>query len=98
MRQAHIGLLVSLAEGMPCFLLELLASGRPFAGLRLPQFDPLVKEGVSGRMVERRANIDATADVVADAIIRVWDDIQAGRIEPDAVHRQNLPVSVARPP
>jgi glycosyltransferase involved in cell wall biosynthesis len=36
MERAHIGILTSHYEGMPCFLLEPLASGRPLAGCACP--------------------------------------------------------------
>ena len=96
MRKAHAGILVSHWEGMPCFLLELLASGRPFAGLRLPQFDQVVKPGVSGRTVERADTAEASALAVADVVIELWADIKAGRIDPARVHEQILPFSADR--
>ncbi len=93
MARAHVGILVSHWEGMPCFLLELLASGRPFAGLRLPQFDQVVKPGISGRMVERGASDDETVEAVARAIHATWDDIRAGAIDPLAVQACIAPFS-----
>lgn len=93
MRSAHIGILVSHYEGMPCFFLELLASGRPFAGVRLPQFDALVHEGISGTMVERAESEDETARAVAVAIIPLWDAIRSGSIDPGIVHEYVLPWS-----
>lgn len=93
LRSAHIGLLVSHYEGMPCFLLELLASGRPFAGVRLPQFDTLVREGISGVMVERAASEEETAQQVAEAVVALWDAIRAGTIDPAKVRDQVLPWS-----
>ncbi len=96
MRKAHIGILVSYWEGMPCFLLELLASGRPFAGLRLPQFDQVVKPGINGRMVERAETMEHSADAVAGAVVALWDDVKTGRIEPSRVHQEILPFSVER--
>ncbi len=96
MRAVHMGILVSHWEGMPCFLLELLASGRPFAGLRLPQFDQVVKPGISGRMVERAETADASTEAVADVVVDLWSDIKAGRIDPTRVHEQILPFSADR--
>jgi len=96
MRKAHIGILVSHWEGMPCFLLELLASGRPFAGLRLPQFDQVVKPGINGRTVERAVSIESSAKAVTGAVVALWDDVKSGRIDPVRVHEQILPFSVDR--
>ncbi|MFO1238232.1 MAG: glycosyltransferase [Alphaproteobacteria bacterium] len=94
MRQVHMGILVSHWEGMPCFLLELLASGRPFGGLRLPQFDQVIAEGVNGRMVERGATVEESEAVVAGAILQQWADIRAGKVDPQKVHEKIVPWSV----
>lgn len=96
MRSAHIGLLVSHYEGLPCFLLELLASGRPFVGVRLPQFDALIAQGVSGMMVERAESEEETARRVAGAIVAAWEAIRAGMINPDDVHACIVPWSTDR--
>lgn len=96
MRRVHMGILVSFWEGMPCFLLELLASGRPFGGLRLPQFDQVVKPGISGRMVERGATPEASIEAVVPEILANWADIRAGRFDPAAVHACIRPFSVDR--
>ncbi len=96
MRSVHMGILVSHWEGMPCFLLELLSSGRPFAGLRLPQFDQVVKQGISGRMVERADSVDASTEAVARIVVEQWNEIKAGRVDPGRVHEQILPFSADR--
>jgi glycosyltransferase involved in cell wall biosynthesis len=94
MRAVHIGVLVSHWEGMPCFLLELLASGRPFGGLRLPQFDQVVTVGLNGEMVERSASDADNVDAVASAISTLWTKIKDGTIDPVAVHQQIIPWSI----
>ncbi len=94
MREAHIGILTSHWEGMPCFLLEVLATGRPFAGLRLPQFDQVVEPGVNGQMVERGATIEESEERVADAILRQWAAICSGEVDFEEVHAHILPWSV----
>lgn len=85
MQRSHIGMLTSFYEGMPCFLLELLASGRPFAGVRLPQFEQVVKEGASGAMVQRRTNRVDTAEDITDVVMDVWRDIKAGAYRPETI-------------
>lgn len=94
MRKVHMGILVSHWEGMPCFLLELLASGRPFGGLRLPQFDQVIEQGVNGRMVERGATIEESEEAVAGAILQQWSEIREGKTDPNAVHAKIVPWSV----
>ncbi|HEX7857265.1 MAG TPA: glycosyltransferase [Sphingobium sp.] len=94
MRSVHIGMLVSHWEGMPCFLLELLASGRPFGGLRLPQFDQVIEPGSNGEMVERADSNEDNIASVANAIVKLWADIKDGRISPDEVHQHIIPWSI----
>jgi glycosyltransferase involved in cell wall biosynthesis len=96
MRSVHMGILVSHWEGMPCFLLELLSSGRPFAGLRLPQFDQVVKQGTSGRMVERAETVEGSTEAVAQIVVEQWNKIKAGGVDPDRVHEQILPFAADR--
>jgi glycosyltransferase involved in cell wall biosynthesis len=94
MARCHAGVLTSHFEGMPCYLLETLASGRPFCALRLPQYDPLIVPGVSGTLVERSEPADVCIAELTDAFVRLWEDIQHGRIDPKSVHERVLPYSV----
>jgi glycosyltransferase involved in cell wall biosynthesis len=93
--KCHAGILTSYFEGMPCYLLETLSVGRPFAAIRLPQYDPLVVQGVSGTLVERSTPNEACCADLVDAFVALWDDIRAGRIDPEAVHRLVEPYSIA---
>ena len=90
----HAGVLTSYFEGMPCYLLEALASGRPFCAIRLPQYDPLIVAGVSGGMVERTEPVDDCLARLIDAFHRLRDDIFAGRIVPERVAARVEPYSV----
>lgn len=94
MQKVHMGILVSHWEGMPCFLLELLASGRPFGGLRLPQYDQVVTQGVNGRMAERGATVEESEVRAADAILAQWAEIRAGKVDPQVVHDKIVPWSI----
>ena len=87
MRDAHAGLITSFFEGMPCYLLEMLASGRPVAAVELPQFRELLGEGGGGRLVARGATPEASASALATALLDL-----AGAIDADAYH----PVALAR--
>lgn len=83
--RCHFGLLTSHFEGMPCFLLETLASGRAMAAIDLPQFAPLIIDGRTGVRVPRQSTTDASAALLADVIVAMWDDIKAGRIDPATI-------------
>jgi glycosyltransferase involved in cell wall biosynthesis len=91
---SHAGIFTSEFEGMPCFLLEGLASGRPFGAIALPQFDGLIEPGVSGVVVPRAPTGAATADRLATAFAGLWADIRAGRLDPDAIAQKARPYAV----
>ena len=92
--RCHAGILTSYFEGMPCYLLETLAIGRPFAAIRLPQYDPLIVEGLSGSMIERSTPAVECADTLAQCFVALWNAILAGRIDPHAIHALVEPYSV----
>lgn len=92
--KAHAGTLTSYFEGMPCYLLETLSVGRPFAAIRLPQYDPLIVEGVSGHMVERSEPDAACEDALVEAFVRLRDEVFSGAVDPLKVHALVEPYSV----
>ena len=95
MRNCHSGILTSYFEGMPCYLLETLSSGRPMGAIRLSQYDPLIEAGVSGFLVERPEDREAAAEAMADGFVRLAKDIAAGRLDPEAIRAKVTPYSVA---
>jgi glycosyltransferase involved in cell wall biosynthesis len=94
LRGAHAGIITSFFEGMPCYLLEMIASGRPVAAIDLPQFVPLIIAHRSGHLVERRATPEASAEVMASALFDLARAIAAGRLDPDAIATLAAPYSV----
>ena len=93
MAAAHAGLITSFFEGMPCYLLEMLASGRPVAALELPQFRALLGDG-GGRLVARGATRDASASAMAEALIDLARAIDAGGLDPHVLATLVEPQSV----
>jgi glycosyltransferase involved in cell wall biosynthesis len=96
MARCHMGILTSFFEGMPCYLLELLAVGRPVAAIRLPQYDLVVEEGVSGTMVERSTDDAFMVEQMASRIVAMWLAIKSGKISVSAVRTKAEPYSVDR--
>ena len=94
MARCHAGILTSFFEGMPCYLLEGLAAGRPFGAIRLPQYDPLVVRGVSGALVERQEAPEASAQALASGFVEIWEGIKAGRINPARVAAMVEPYAI----
>ncbi len=92
--KVHAGIITSHFEGMPCFMLEVLSSGRPMGTIKLPQYELIVKPPVSGFFVERAPTDEQSASEMADAFVDMWSDIKEGRIDPDAVHHCIDPFTV----
>ncbi len=90
----HAGVLTSYFEGMPCFLLEVLCVGRPFAAIRLPQYDAVIVNGISGELVERAQTVEASINLMSDAFLRVRNDIFAGHITPEGVRAKVDPYTI----
>jgi glycosyltransferase involved in cell wall biosynthesis len=90
---AHCGLMTSHTEGLPCFLLETLASGRPFVGTKLPSFEPLIFEGETGALVARCLEDQETAFRLAEALTRVQAGIINGTYQPAPIAAHAQPYS-----
>jgi glycosyltransferase involved in cell wall biosynthesis len=78
---AHAGILTSEFEGMPRFVLETLAVGRPVAAIHLPQLESVVFEGQSGCLVDRAGTIDDQADALALRFGELRDAIGRGELD-----------------
>ena len=94
MARCHAGILTSYFEGLPCYLLEMLASGRPVGAIELPQYEPLILPGISGALVPRSEPREICAEALAGAFASLWQDITRGRIDPARLHGLIEPYSV----
>jgi glycosyltransferase involved in cell wall biosynthesis len=94
MARAHAGIITSFFEGMPCYLLEMLASGRPVGAIALPQFSRLILPGYSGALVERQPEPEASAEKLAEAFVGIARAIDEGRLDPAAMAALVAPYSV----
>ena len=93
-KQVHAGIITSYFEGMPCFHAGSVVIGRPMGTIKLPQYELIVKPGVSGFFVEREDTMEQSAAHLSDAFVELWNDIKAGKIDPGAVHECISPFTV----
>jgi glycosyltransferase involved in cell wall biosynthesis len=77
----HAGILTSEFEGMPRFVLETLAVGRPVVAVHLPQLEPVIRDGESGFLVPRSGSSEDTADALVQRFVDVRDAIHAGEMD-----------------
>jgi glycosyltransferase involved in cell wall biosynthesis len=94
-QQCHCGILTSYFEGLPCYLLEMLATGRPVCAIRLPQYDKLIISGVSGSLVERSSESEISESELVAAFLQTWSQIQSQAIDPVQINQliQNFSIS-----
>lgn len=93
-RDAHCAIMTSHSEGLPCFLLETLASGRAFGAIHLPSFAPFVIEGKTGQLVPRGATRPESAQHLAAGLAAIWDEIRAGALAPETIAKTVSGLSV----
>ena len=94
LRQVHAGIITSYFEGMPCFMLETLSSGRPMGCIHLPQYELIIKPGEGGFFAERGESMEESAERLADGFAALWQDIKAGKISPRKVHDGISPFTI----
>jgi glycosyltransferase involved in cell wall biosynthesis len=78
---AHAGILTSEFEGMPRFVLETLAVGRPVVAVHLPQLEPVIQNGESGFLIERSASADDMAEALVQRFVELRGTIAAGGMD-----------------
>ncbi|MCA0399968.1 MAG: glycosyltransferase [Proteobacteria bacterium] len=96
LRDSHCALMTSHSEGLPCFLLETLASGRAFVATDLPTFRPFVKPELSGALVARKETREASAEALAGALEQVATNIETGMFKPERIAASVAHLSVSR--
>ncbi len=96
MARAHAGIITSYFEGMPCYLLETLASGRPVGAITLPQFTRLILSGVTGVLVERQLTRAESAAMLAEAFVSLATAIDNGELDPTSIAAFAAPYAVTR--
>jgi glycosyltransferase involved in cell wall biosynthesis len=77
---AHAGILTSEFEGMPRFVLETLAVGRPVVAVHLPQLESVIHDGESGFLIQRAGSAEDIAQALAERFIELRDAIDTSDI------------------
>jgi glycosyltransferase involved in cell wall biosynthesis len=78
----HTGILTSEFEGMPRFVLETLAVGRPVVAMHLPQLEAVVRNGESGFLVPRSDSRTDMIERLAHRFIDTRNAIAGGEMAP----------------
>jgi glycosyltransferase involved in cell wall biosynthesis len=78
----HAGILTSEFEGMPRFVLETLAIGRPVVATHLPQLEAVIRNGESGFLVPRSDSRTDMIERLAHRFIDTRNALAAGGMLP----------------
>jgi glycosyltransferase involved in cell wall biosynthesis len=79
---ADAGILTSEFEGMPRFVLETLAVGRPVVAMHLPQLESAIEDGVNGFLVGREGPVEEWVETLAQRFVDVRDAIASQKMDP----------------
>lgn len=82
---AHSGILTSEFEGMPRFVLETLAVGRPVVATHLPQLEAVIRDGESGFLIPHSKSRDSMADQLVQRFVDIEKRIETRAIDPTRV-------------
>jgi glycosyltransferase involved in cell wall biosynthesis len=93
MSKMHVGVLTSEFEGMPRFVMESLAAGRPVCALHLPQLEQVISDRSTGALIRRSPT---ELDDLAHQILETWKLIQSGDISPADVASAVAPFTPER--
>jgi glycosyltransferase involved in cell wall biosynthesis len=84
----HAGILTSEFEGMPRFVLETLAVGRPVVAVHLPQLEVVIRDGRSGYLIPREQPENDIVEELARRFVDVRDALAARRLDPFGIAQQ----------
>lgn len=83
----HMGLVTSVFEGWPVYVMEAVCSGRPVVSLKLDQMANTFADGQCGTMLSVNNDQASTVDLMVDDILVIWKKIQQAEIQPEAVNK-----------
>lgn len=94
--QWHLGLVTSVFEGMPVYVLEALCAGRPVCSINLPQMHLVIKDDTSGTVGTTNDDTPETAAALAAELLRYWARIRTGELKPENVNHCIDPYKASR--
>jgi glycosyltransferase involved in cell wall biosynthesis len=86
-----MGLVTSIFEGWPVYVMEAICAGRPVISLQLEQMADTFADSECGVMLDVNNTDESTIDMMAETILTTWEKIQTAQIEPESVNRKMDP-------
>ncbi len=78
----HMGIVTSVFEGWPVYVMEAICAGRPVVSLRLEQMYSTFASGFCGQMLDVNDDTDYTVNIMLDSIVEIWSSIRKGLMNP----------------
>ncbi|MCL1143253.1 glycosyltransferase [Shewanella gaetbuli] len=82
----HMGIVTSVFEGWPVYVMEAICAGRPVVSLRLEQMQETFEKGVCGEMLSVNDDSNNTVSMVCHSVINIWDKIKKRAMCPSDVN------------
>jgi len=92
----HIGIVTSVFEGWPVYVMEAICAGRPVVSLRLEQMQDTFRNAMCGEMLDINNDSELTINEMSDSFIRQWNSIQNKSLDPLIVNSFINPFKVSK--
>jgi len=92
----HMGIVTSIFEGWPVYVMEAICAGRPVVSLNLEQMQDTFKNTMCGEMLLINNDFDLTINEMSDSFIRHWNLIQNESLDPLIVNSMINPFKVSK--
>lgn len=89
--QWHMGIVTSVFEGMPVYVLEALCAGRPVCSVNLPQLSLVIDNDVNGAVITANEDSEQIVQQLAQQMLHYWQKIRSGQLQPEVVSQMVAP-------
>ncbi|MEM5507123.1 glycosyltransferase [Shewanella frigidimarina] len=91
----HIGIVTSVFEGWPVYVMEAICAGRPVISLKLDQMQDTFNSGMCGQMLHINDDNESAINEMSNSFINHWDLIKNGSVEPTIISSTINPFKVS---
>lgn len=91
----HIGIVTSIFEGWPVYVMECICAGRPVVSLKLDQMQDTFRNGFCGEMLDMNEDSESTINKMSSSIVEQWLLILDKQLEPLNVNKVIEPFKVS---
>ena len=86
-----MGIVTSVFEGMPVYVLEALCAGRPVCSVNLPQLSLVIDNNVNGAVLAANEDSEQMVQQLTQQMLQYWQKIRSGQLQPEHVSQMVAP-------